>query len=228
MSRMNHSSARNQHIYRLLFEHLQLQNRSPLLVPERGVILPGGQVSRHMYCLAKGQAHVELYPNSADGARVIPMSFHPGMVLLVHTAYDDRPDPGTIVASQDCTLYTVTHDEFRQVMHARVEHLEVVTQFLAYRLTEARRREQQWIERGVQERLALTLDYMAAERSAADTRAAAKAPVVLNVTHELVAERSGLSRSKVSKELKRLEQAGHLRLSRSGIEIVNREALNPN
>lgn len=216
---MTQSTTHNQQIYQLLMAHLELHKRAPWHVAQRGVILPAQQRSRHVYCLAQGEAHVELYPHNAEGSRVIPMSFHAGMVLLVHTPYDDRPDPGTIVASSDAILYPVTHDEFRHVMHAEVSRLEIVTHFLAHRLLEARKREQQWVARGVQERLALTLDYMAAERPGDD------ATVTLKATHELVAERSGLSRAKVSKELKRLEQAGHLRLARSGIEILNREAL---
>ena len=217
---MNQSAVENQQIYQLLFEQLELKTRVPWFVPAKGVVLPAGQISHHVYCLAEGEAHVELYPSSSDGARVIPMSFHPGMVLLVHTLYDGRPDPGSIVASSDLQLYPVTHDEFKAVMHAEVARLEIVTRFLAFRLTEARKRERRWIERGAQERVAMALDYMAAERSPEG-----EPSVVLKATHELIAERAGLSRAKVSKELKRLEQAGHLRLARSGVEILNRDAL---
>lgn len=222
MWRMNPSVRENQLIYAILRDELALSRRAPLHLAANKVLFPAGQRSEHVFCIAEGGIHVELYPQSQEGARVIPMGFHPGMVTLVHTVYDNTPDPGTLVASVDSTLYAVSHQEFRAVMHASVARLEVVTQFLAARLTEARRREKQWLERSAQERVALTLDYMASETP---TNALRSETPRINATHELIADRSGISRAKVSRELKRLEQAGHVRLARSGVEILDRSAL---
>ena len=219
---MNNSTQVNQRIYSLLFEHLALAQRAPMRLKPNAVLLPAGATSEHVYCVAEGSVHVELYPQSTEGARVIPMHFHAGMVLLVHTAYDQLPDPGSMVASRETVLYPVAHREFREVMHASVERLEYVTQFLAARLTEARKRERQWIERGVQERVAMALDYMAGEKPLPHAQAGIQH---IEATHEHIAERSGVSRAKASRELKRLEQAGHIRLARRGLEILDRQAL---
>jgi CRP-like cAMP-binding protein len=47
---------------------------------------------------------------------------------------------------------------------------------------------------------------------------------MIAVTHDKLAARCGLSRPKLSQELKRLELAGTLRLHRGAIEIVDRRA----
>jgi DNA-binding MarR family transcriptional regulator len=43
----------------------------------------------------------------------------------------------------------------------------------------------------------------------------------LSLTHELLADRCGLSRSRVSKELKRLEDEGLIRLSRNRVDLLD-------
>ena len=207
----------NRQIFDVLMQRLDLSTRLPTRIPAQTVLLPSGQRGTNVYCLVKGQMDIGLYPQNANGARVVPLSFGPGMALLIHTVYDTSPDPGEMASATDSEVHVIPHVEFKRVMHTDVETLELVTRFLASRLNDARHREQQWIARSVQERVATLLKRLVRENSA--LQGPAPSSITLKVTHEHLAERSGISRAKVSKELKRLERDGVIALKRNAIEV---------
>ena len=213
----------NRHIFDVLMQRLNLASRVPTHIPAQTVLLPSGQRSSNVYCLVKGQVDIALYPQNANGARVVPLSFGPGMVLLIHTLYDESTDPGEMAAAVNSEVHVIPHAEFKRVMHTDVETLELVTRFLASRLSDARRREQQWIARSVQERVSALLKRLARENKT--TTGPTPMPITLKVTHEHLAERSGVSRAKVSKELKRLERDGVIALNRNSMQILRVDRL---
>lgn len=213
----HHSLELNDRIVALLSQELGLAQRAPRAIGASTVLVGERDVAQHLYVLHSGQMHIEYYPASFEGTRVIPIGFGPGALLLMHRAYDNHWDPGALVATTDAEVHAIHRDEFRRVMHASVERLVLVTEFLAARLTETRVREGLWMERRVEERVAMTLARIASEQGLDRPGQAAH----LSLTHELLADRCGLSRSRVSKELKRLEDEGLIRLGRNRVDLLD-------
>ena len=98
--------------------------------------------------------------------------------------------------------------------------LVMLVRFLAQRLREVQQRERVWLERGVHARVCATLARLAREQPAAPGQALA-----LVATHEQLSMRCGVSRPKLSHELKRLERAGTLRLRRGAIDVLDLPSL---
>lgn len=213
----------NDRIVALLRDELGLAQRPPRAIAANTVLVGDRDVAQNLYVLHSGQMHIEYYPASFEGTRVIPIGFGPGALLLMHRVYDNRWDPGALVATTDAEVHPIPCEEFRRVMHASVERLVLVTEFLAARLTETRVREGLWMERRVEERVAMTLARIASEQGLDRPGQAAH----LSLTHELLADRCGLSRSRVSRELKRLEEEGLIRLGRNRVDLLDLQGLNP-
>jgi CRP-like cAMP-binding protein len=71
----------------------------------------------------------------------------------------------------------------------------------------------------VQLRVASALVRMATDLTPSDGQ------LLLRVTHEQIANRAGVSRPKASLAIKKLERAGHIRLGRGEVLVLNLAAL---
>jgi CRP-like cAMP-binding protein len=212
----------SQQIAQVLTQELQLARRRPRRFSAGAVLVAEGEISTEVLVLTEGQAHIECFPRRAEGNRLIPSALSAGMALMVHRAYDQEGlDPGSLVASRDLALHAVAVQTFREVMHAKAERLDLVLAFLAARLHETRLREAQWMERGVASRVDMALGRMVLEQRSR----AQHSERHLSVSHAYLADRCGVTRAHVSRELKRLEQAGLIRKGRNRIEVLGLDAL---
>jgi CRP-like cAMP-binding protein len=78
-------------------------------------------------------------------------------------------------------------------------------------------REHTWLESGVHERVCASL-----ARIIDGLTPPASGDLVITATHESLAARCGVSRPRLSRELKQLEESGRLRLRRGTIEVLDR------
>ena len=95
--------------------------------------------------------------------------------------------------------------------------LVLLVTYQSRRLREVQLREQAWLERGVHHRVCARLARISFGLPENDD-----GHVVLDATHEALAARCGVSRPRMSKELKRLEEDGRVKLGRGTVEIVDR------
>ncbi len=150
-----------------------------------------------------------------EGNVVIPISFEAGELAMVSMLFSDKPSHVELIASSD--------GELRWIPVANIEHcllqdrdcLLLLVRFLAQRLREVQSRERVWLGRGVSERVCAAI-----ARAMRDVPRRGDGTCMLETTHEALAARSGVSRPKLSMELKRLEQSGLLALHRGAIEVV--------
>jgi CRP-like cAMP-binding protein len=156
----------------------------------------------------------------AEGNQVIPVTFVTGEIALLSALFSDEPLYGELVAASDLSLRWIPIRDIEAALLQDNELLVQLVRFLAQRLREVRARERGWLERGVHGRVCAGL-----ARVALETRPEAGRPWFIPATHEHLALRCGVSRPKLSHELKQLENAGVLRLSRGVIEVLNYEAL---
>jgi len=179
------------------------------------VMWAGDSVTRLPF-LEVGRIDAVLHLQGADGGHVVPISFGDGEIVGLSRLFGDEPGQLDLVAVTNLQMRWIPIAEIERTLVQHQDLLVLLVQFLASRLREVQRREVGWVERGVHERLCAALARLAQE-----CRPSAGARWLIPSTHEALAARCGVSRPKVSSELKRLEKAGRLRLTRGVIELLD-------
>jgi CRP-like cAMP-binding protein len=183
-------------------------------------LLRNGEAVTHLAWLASGRIDAVLQGHGNDGAQVVPLAFGAGEIVLLSQLFCDRRSGVDLVASDETTLRWLSIERIERALQADPAALLLLVKFLAQRLREVQVRERAWAERGVHERVCAALARLAAEQAPrADGR------LLIVTTHEQLATRSGVSRPKASTALKKLEQAGRVRLGRGAIEVLDLAAL---
>ena len=205
---------------RALARPLALSSR-PLHRFDRGALLlrAGAPVRRLPYVVA-GRVDAVLHDARGEASPVVPIVFGAGEFVLLSQLFCEQPSGIDLVAGRALQLRWVPVAEIEGVLAHDGAALLLLVRFLAQRLQEVQSRERAWVGRSVHDRVCAALARMAAEGSA---DAAGRRS--LATTHEQLAARCGVSRPKVSIALKRLEQAGRVRLARGSIEILDLRAL---
>lgn len=151
------------------------------------------------------------------GTQVIPVTFEAGELALLSTLFaPEEAHQPSIVTAEPVQLRWLPRNVVETVLLADKELLVLLVQFLSQRLQEVHMRERGWLERSVSGRVRSVLRRVALECPAPEGR-----PWLISTTHEHLAMRCGVSRPKLSFELKQLEGAGILRLHRGTIELLD-------
>jgi CRP/FNR family transcriptional regulator len=209
---------------------LALMLAAPLGVPALPLVrvaagstlLKAGDAVTRLAFLASGRIDAVLHGHGSEGAQVVPLAFGAGEIVLLSQLFSERDSGLDLVAGKDSTLHWVPVKRIQRALQADPAAMLLLVKFLAQRLREVQVRERAWVARSVHERVCAALARLAAEQPArSDGRC------VIATTHEQLAARCGVSRPKTSTALKRLEQAGRVRLERGAIELLDRVALSP-
>jgi CRP-like cAMP-binding protein len=209
------SRALSQQLATKLLAHLDL-SRYPAMGGEAGQWLRAAdQRLDALPYIESGRLNVVMQL-SDEGAQVIPVTFVQGEIALLSVLFSDEPIFGDLVAAEALRLRWLPIRDVESILLQHKDMLVLLVRFLAQRLREVRARERGWLERSVHGRVRAGL-----ARIALETRPAPGMPWLVPATHEHLAMRCGVSRPKLSNELKQLENAGILRLNRGAIEILN-------
>jgi CRP-like cAMP-binding protein len=193
---------------------------SPVQRIEAGRWLRGpGQWLDALPYVESGRIDAILHTRDA-GSQVIPVSFGPGELALLSALFSQEPVQSTIVAAEPLRVRWLPVPMIEQALTQEPELMLILVRFLGRRLREVQDRERGWLERGVHGRVGSVLARLAME-----TPPAAGEPWLIRMTHEYLAQRCGVSRPKLSGELKELERAGVVRIRRGAIELVDYRAL---
>ena len=209
----------NLQLVALLDEQLDLR-AYPLHRARAGTLLHGsGEPLLRLPLLESGSIDA-VVPVGRQGRRIVPISFEAGELALLSALFAQEPMQVDLVATCAVSLRWLPLSSVEACIAASQPLLVLVVRFLAQRLREAQARERGWMERGVHERVVALLARLLPD---ADPRSPDDHPW-LNATHEALAARCGVSRPKLSHELKALERAGSIRLHRGAIEFLDRTA----
>lgn len=211
----------NRQFAQVLVQAFGLAQRPPLKVPQGRILIGNNEAVDIAYVLVEGELSVHYYRNDPTAAHLIPVVFAQGDVALLSLVFTQQVLRGELVASTPCCVHAVRRMAMLSFLDEHPQHLKLLTLFFANRLQDARERELQWVERSVRSRLVLTLTRMCTESQAQHDAGGVR----IVCTHEQLAMRSGLSRPKVSVELKRLEHDAVLRNHRGHIDILDLAAL---
>ena len=208
----------NQQLVRALLPHLEMGRYVAKPARAGQVLVHAGERLGKLPLIESGQIDAVLHVGD-QGNQVIPVSFMQGELSLVSVLFSEDPCHVDMVAATDISARWIPISDVEQCLLQSPDLLVLAVRFLAQRLREVQSRERGWLERGVQERVIAVLS-----RVLHDAPPQQGDGLMIAVTHDKLAARCGLSRPKLSQELKRLELAGTLRLHRGAIEIVDRRA----
>jgi CRP-like cAMP-binding protein len=215
------SQARSRALSQALLQVLPLRAQPLVAVPAGTTLLKAGDPVMRLPFLVEGRVDAVLHLQGDRGAQVVPITFGPGEVVLLSQLFCDRPSAVDLVASEPARLHWVAVPEIEGVLRDDARLLLLLVEFLGERLREVQSRERAWAERGVHERVCAALARMLAEQPVPPDGQR----LVVAATHEQLAARCGVSRPKASLALKRLEQAGRVRLGRGTIEVIDLDAV---
>lgn len=201
---------------RVLGDRLSINSQPVVHVPAGKILLPAGQAIRRLPLLLSGRLDCVLPLQDGEANSLIPISFEAGEIAMLSQLFCNTPVWVDVVVAQDCTLRWLTVAALEKLLETDPELLLMFTRFLAQRLREVQIRERSWVERSVHHRVLLQLMRLA-QKITPDAHGCC----VIHATHEELAARCGVSRPKLTLELKRLEQGGVLRRGRGSIEILN-------
>ena len=197
-------------------DRLGLADNAVQAVPAGATVLRTGEPFSRLPYVVSGRLDSVLHLQGADGGYIIPVSFAAGEVAFLSQLFSHQPSFVDLVAGEASSLQWLPMAAIERLLLEDPALMVQLVQFLVHRLREVQARERGWLERGVHERVCATLTRLAHH--------APRAPdgtVSILATHEELSARSGVSRPKLSQELKRLEQAGRLHLERGSVRVIN-------
>jgi CRP-like cAMP-binding protein len=198
-----------------LAERLRVDRQAVVQVGAGKILLPAGQAITRLPLLLSGRLDCVLPLQQGEAGSLIPISFEAGEIAMLSQLFCNAPVWVDVVAAQDCTLRWLPVAALEALLRSDAQLLLMLTQFLAHRLRDVQIRERSWVERSVHHRVLMQL-----VRLAQKTTPDAQGCRVIHATHEELAARCGVSRPKLTLELKRLEAQGLIRRGRGFIEIL--------
>ncbi len=134
--------------------------------------------------------------------------------------FNQLPSGVDLVAGEPTSLKWVPVSEIETALLKDSALLILLVRFLGQRQREVQARERAWAARGVQPRLCAGL-----ARMLADSPKRKDGRLIVELTHEQLAARCGISRPKASIALKAMERSGWLALGHRSIEVLDPVAL---
>lgn len=181
----------------------------------RQLLRTGDRVSA-LPLIVTGTLDAVVHQLSDEGNQVVPVSWGEGEIAMLSHLFFGDPISFDLVAADDASIRWIPIGEVERCLIDQQDILVLLVRFLVQRLREVQFRERVWLERGVHERVCASLARIASAMPAGPDGA-----IVVGATHESLASRCAVSRPRLSKELKRLEVEGRLKLGRGTIEIID-------
>lgn len=189
---------------------------APLVRAKAGqTLLALGEPIHKLPLLMEGRLDCVMPLSDGETNNVIPVSFGVGEVAMLSQLFCNTPVWIELSVGEDCVVRWLDLRRMEALLLQDAKLLLLLTRFLSQRLREVQTRERVWIERSVRNRVCAVL-----MRLACNVTVNPQGQRVLKTTHDELAARCGVSRPKLSQELKRLEEIACLRLGRGQIEVL--------
>lgn len=179
----------------------------------------GDHVTQLPFVLS-GRLEAIVHVPGTQGGQIVPIDFGAGEVAFLSYLFNQLPSVADLVAGEHTTIKWVTIQEIETVLLKDPTLLIMLVRFLGQRLREVQARERAWAARGVRPRLCAGLSRMLADLPRREN-----GRLIVELTHEQLATRCGISRPKASIALKAMEREGLLVLGHGSIEVLEPIAL---
>ncbi len=180
---------------------------------------PGDHVTQLSFVMS-GRLDTIVHVAGTLGGQIVPIAFGSGEVAFLSYLFNQLPSGVDLVAGEPATIKWVPVSEIETALLKDPALLIILVRFLGQRLREVQARERAWAARGVQPRLCAGLSRMLADLPRRED-----GRLIVDLTHEQLAARCGISRPKASVALKALERSGWVVLGHRSIEVLHPRAI---
>lgn len=163
------------------------------------------------------EGSIKVFKEHSSGRSITLYRLGPGdsCILSMSCALSNPIHQASAIVEEDCTILTVTTDDFRNLMDRSAEARDYVFGLFASRLTDVLLLLEEVVFRRMDERLAsILLEH--AMRKGSDE---------IHTTHEQLAEEAGTAREVVTRVLREFVSQDLVKLGRGQITILDRRAL---
>ena len=215
-----HSRQLSRQLGQALAAPLALANRPLHHFATGAMLCKAGDHITQLPVVWSGRLDAVVHVAGTQGGQIVPIEFGAGEVVFLSYLFNQLPSGVDLVAGEATAIKWVPVPEIESALLTDSKLLIMLVRFLGQRLREVQARERAWAARGVQPRLCAGLSRLLANvPSRADGR------LIVELTHEQLAARCGISRPKASVVLKALEREGLLVLGSRSIEVLKPVAL---
>ncbi len=187
------------------------------------VLLKSGDLIKKLPFVMSGRLDVIVHVPGSQGGQIVPITFRAGEIGLLSYLFNHLPSGGDLVANEQSVIKWIAAQDIEAELLKNADLLILLVRFLGNRLREVQERERALSTRGAKARLCAGLS-----RILADLPPREDGRLLIELTHEQLASRCGLSRPKTSVALKKMEQEGVVRPGRKWIDVLNPDALRSN
>ena len=202
----------------------ELDELVPLVVKRRlrkdTVVFHEGDPGSAFYLVKTGR--VKIYKSSAYGREQVLSILGDGQIFGDVPTFDGGPYPATAATMTEAEIYLIRREDFQGILRRHPEIALKVIQVLGARLRQSLELIRDLSFKQVPHRLAGLLLRMAREHGE-PTEAGTLIP--LSLSRQDLADIAGTSRETVTRELKKMERAGLLKVNRRQIIILDHERL---
>jgi CRP/FNR family transcriptional regulator len=170
--------------------------------------------------VVSGRLDAIVHVPGTQGGQIVPIAFGAGEVAFLSYLFNQLPSGVDLVAGELAAIKWIPVSEIEALLLKDQSLLIMLVRFLGQRLREVQARERAWAARGVKPRLCAGLLRMLTDLPERDDKR-----LIVELTHEQLAARCGISRPKASIALKALEQSGWVALGHRSIEVLDSRAL---
>ncbi len=181
-------------------------------IPKDGLYISEESTARGMHVLLSGK--VKLFKMSQEGREQTIFIFTPGEPFCLCHVFSDGPIPASIAALENSRILVVTPAGFARLSHEDPALLLVILRVMSRRLKDAMTLIESLSLRSVPSRLA---DYLLTHGQGGR--------LDLGFTHREFAKFMGITPEALSRTLKRMSEAGLVRVEGSRINLLDMAAL---
>ena len=202
----------------------ELDQMAPLVIQRRlkknTVVFHEGDPGSAFYLVKKGR--VKVYKVARDGREQVLSIMGDGQIFGDVPAFDGGPYPATAAAMVDSEILLIRREDFQEIVRRHPEIALKVIQVLGSRLRQALELVRDLSFKQVPHRLAGLLIKLGQEYGEESGEGII---ITLSLSRQDLADIVGTSRETVTRELKKMERAGLVRIDRRLITITNSPGL---
>lgn len=210
----------NRDLARALAARVGLAKRPSHRVAAGTVLLKAGDRLKNLPYVVGGRLDAVVYLPGKTGSQIVPVCFRAGELGLLSYLFNQLPNGADVIPGEESTIRWVPVRQIESALLDDPALMILLVRFLGQRLREAQARERGWAARGVLPRLGAGLTRLLSDLPKRDD-----GRVVIEATHEEIADRCGISRPRVSTALKKMEREGLVALGRKSVEVLDLSAL---
>ncbi len=183
---------------------------------QRGTaILNETDTNEYMYAVVEGE--VKASRTLDDGRETILAIHGAGESFGELALIDGRTAPATVTAARDSIVALIAKRDFHEILMADRKVLSYFLRLMCSRLREAWRTHEILQQRDACERIRMMLGKLAAERG---TQLPEGVLINSRLTHQEMAEMTGLTRETVTRVIDQMKLDGHLRLGEDRLYVL--------